>query len=355
MNSAQRKISFGVVLTLLALVPVSPAHADSTPTFFKDQRTGCNVGTFAPEPGLSVRWSGPCQSGLAEGSGTVEWSKNGVSTGRSDGAYHLGLREGQFAVTAPDGTKSVAAFHNGQPAAVFVADPASHCSVGTYHPDPRDSVRWSGACAAGKAQGQGIAEWQTAGVFVVRFEGVFEGGLLEGRGLKVTNDSRWEAEFHAGKMTGRCIVTTPNARTDAQCVDDKLNGSGVATFPNGSRYEGEFHDGHMSGRGVFITADGNRMEGNFTDGVLNGPGRYVFPHENESYEGNVVNGEYEGTGVYHFHDGSVYEGEWHKGIPNGRGVWHSAGYDHAGTWVNGCLQGPYHAWLNVTRQSCGFN
>jgi hypothetical protein len=164
-------------------------------------------------------------------------------------------------------------------------------------------------------------------------------------------------------MNGRCIRTTPAVRIDAPCIDDKLNGSGVATFTNGSRYEGEFHDGHMSGRGVFTTGDGNRMEGNFIDGVLNGPGRYVFPHLNESYEGNLLNGNYEGTGTYRFADGGVYEGEWHNGIPNGRGVFHGIPNglfgmrrDFAGTWVNGCFaQPPLTVHLFKSAAACGFD
>jgi len=132
----------------------------------------------------------------------------------------------------------------------FTTDPASHCSIGTYHPDPRDSVRWNGTCAAGKAQGQGVAEWQTAGAFVARFEGTFEGGLIEGRGLKVTKDNRrFEAEFHQGKMSGRCVMTTPAVRVDGQCSNDAFNGRGIATFTNGNRYEGNFKDSAFNGQG----------------------------------------------------------------------------------------------------------
>jgi hypothetical protein len=360
MISASARTLGVVALTLFACLVAVAARADTTPTFFKDQRTGCNVGTFTPEPGLSVRWSGPCQNGLAEGSGTVEWLKNGVSTGHSDGAYHSGLREGQFAIANPDGSTSVAAFHNGKPAPVFVVDPASHCSVGTFSNDTQLSVHWSGACNAGKAEGPGIAEWKKAGSFASRSEGTFHGGLLEGRGIKQTSDNyRFEAEFHDGRMNGRCIRTSPAARIDTQCVDDQFNGTGVATFPNGSRYEGEFHDGHMSGRGVFFgtpETGGARLEGSFIDGILNGQGRQVFPRENESYEGNLLNGKYEGTGIYRYQNGTWYEGEWHDSIPNGRGVYHGSGHDFAGTWINGCFaQGDYHAWLNVTKQSCGFD
>ena len=362
MIRAPREISSGVLVALLALIAVSPARADDAPTFYKDQRTGCNVGTFAPEPGLSVRWSGECQSGLAEGSGTVEWLKNGVSQGHSEGAFHLGLREGAFAVTDADGKKSLWDYHNGQVGPIFVA--VLECGSGPRATPGSATVQWTGACVNGKAEGAGVATLQMGPDFWRRSEGAFHAGLAEGRGVTQTSDGkRYEGELRDGKMSGRCVRTTPAVRIDTQCVDDKLNGSGVATFTNGSRYEGEFHDDHMSGRGVFTTADGNRSEGNFIDGVINGPGRYVFPRLNESYEGNLLNGKYEGTGTYHFASGDVYEGEWHNGIPNGRGVLHgtthgllgSGKHDFAGTWINGCFaQDPYTATLFKTQAECGF-
>ncbi len=248
----------------------------------------------------------------------------------------------------------------------FVADPTSHCSVGTYHPDPRDSVQWSGAgCAAGKAQGQGIAEWQTAGAFVARFEGTFDGGLLEGRGLKLTNDNRrYEAEFHQGKMSGRCVMTTPAVRLDGQCADDFFNGPGIAVFTNGNRYEGNFKDSEFDGQGIFSEKDGSRIEGEWLHDHLTGKGRGVYPGIGR-YEGDFVNGNFEGRGTYYFdEDGSFYEGEWHNNLPNGRGVLHGTTHgllgeghhDYVGTWVNGCFhQEPYTAEVMTTRAACGFD
>jgi hypothetical protein len=359
MISALGKISFGA--SLLVLVAVSPARADTTPTFYKDQRAGCNVGTFAPEPGLSVRWSGPCQSGLAEGSGTVEWLKNGVSLGHSEGTYHSGLREGVFTLTDADGKKSVADYRNGQAAPIFVAVLA--CGSGPRAATGSAMVQWTGACVNGKGEGAGVATLQAGPDYWRRTEATFHAGLAEGRGVTQMSDGkRYEGELRDGKMNGRCVRTTPAVRIDTQCVDDKLNGSGVATFDDGSRYEGEFHDDHMSGRGVFTTSKGGRLEGDFTDGVLNGPGRAVNSL-GDRYEGDFINGDKEGTGRYYFADGGVYEGEWTNNLPNGRGVFHgipngifNMSRDFAGTWVNGCFsQPPLSAALFKKRAACGFD
>jgi hypothetical protein len=132
MISAQRKISLGVLLALLALVGISPARADSTPTFYKDPATGCNVGTFGAEPGLSVRWSGPCVKGVAEGLGTVEWQKNGKWLDRSTGNYHSGLRDGQFSFTYPDGGASIGAYHDGLAIPIFYMTPRAVAASGRF-------------------------------------------------------------------------------------------------------------------------------------------------------------------------------------------------------------------------------
>jgi hypothetical protein len=363
MISAQRKISLSVVLALLALVVASPARADDTPTFYKDQRTGCNVGTFTPEPGLSVRWNGSCQSGLAEGSGTVEWLKNGVSTGRSDGAYHAGLREGLFAITNADGTKSLTDYHNGQASPVFVAVLA--CSPGTHATTESATLQWTGTCVNAKAEGPGIATLQIGSDYWRRTEATFHAGIAEGRGVTETSaGNRYEAELRDGKMNGRCVMTTPDVRIDGQCANDLLNGPGKAAFKgDGGYYEGDFKDSHITGKGVWVFGNGSRWEGDFLDAKLNGHGREVFPRENESYEGTLLNGKYEGTGTYHFANGGVYEGEWHDGMPNGRGVYHGIpnglfgmSRDYAGTWVNGCFaQPPLTAALFKSLAACGFN
>jgi len=250
----------------------------------------------------------------------------------------------------------------------FIADPASRCSVGTYHPVPGLTVHWSGACVAGKADGSGVAEWRANGALISRSEGVFRAGLREGRALSTIpsadGDVRWEAEFRNGRMNGRCVMTKPDVRVEGQCANDLFNGPGVATFTNGNRYEGNFKDSEFNGQGVFSRKDGSRLEGEWLHNHINGKGRGVYPGIGR-YEGDFVNGDFEGRGTYYFdEDANVYEGEWHKGLPNGRGVLHGTTHgllgqgrhDYVGTWVNGCFhQEPYTAEVMTTRAACGFD
>ena len=204
----------------------------------------------------------------------------------------------------------------------FITDPASHCAVGTFYPEAGLVPQWSGACAGGKADGPGIAEWQTNGKFSGRNEGTFHAGLLEGSGIKQTADGRrYEAEFRNGKMNGRCILTSDKVRVDGQCANDDFNGPGKAVFAGGDRYEGDFKDSKLTGTGIWYFKDGGRREGQWLDAELNGKGRAIYAN-GDTYEGDFVKSNYEGQGTFHDHEGSVYEGEWAHDLPNGRGILH---------------------------------
>ena len=66
-------------------------------------------------------------------------------------------------------------------------------------------------------------------------------------------------------------------------------GKGTLIWPDGSRYEGEFYNGHLQGEGTFTWPDGS------------------------SYKGEWQNDLPQGQGVFTWPDGSQYEGEWEGG------------------------------------------
>jgi hypothetical protein len=41
----------------------------------------------------------------------------------------------------------------------WIFDTAAGCKVWNPHPQPNETIRWSGACANGMAQGRGAAQW----------------------------------------------------------------------------------------------------------------------------------------------------------------------------------------------------
>jgi hypothetical protein len=195
----------------------------------------------------------------------------------------------------------------------WIADARTQCRVWNPNPapNPRTTISWSGACANGVAQGQGILQWSTDGVPGQRFEGAFR--------------------------------------------DGKENGRGVLSFTDGSRYEGEYSDGTFNGRGVYAYADGGRYEGEYRDGRAEGHGVYSWAN-GARYEGEFSDGKRQGRGAFTSAEGNHHEGQYRDNKPNGAGVFETAEGDAiSGTWVNGCLgEGDRWAVVGVTREECGF-
>jgi hypothetical protein len=149
----------------------------------------------------------------------------------------------------------------------WIADSSTGCRVYNPHPQPNESITWSGACGNGLAQGRGLLKW-------------FEGGKL-------------------------------SATFDVEYRDGKMEGHGIATFANGDRFEGEYRDDKRNGHGKEVNFDGQRFEGEFRDGKKNGRGRESWS-DGASYEGNWRNGKPDGLGKY-IADGETFEGTWIDG------------------------------------------
>ena len=104
-----------------------------------------------------------------------------------------------------------------------MADRRTGCRVANAHPQPNESVTWSGGCESGIAVGQGVLQW-------------FESGQPA---------ERYEGELRAGEM----------------------NGHGILTTENGGRYEGDFRDGMANGFGQWTTSRGS-YSGVWTNGCF---------------------------------------------------------------------------------------
>ena len=87
------------------------------------------------------------------------------------------------------------------------------------------------------------------------------------------------------------LIKGPPKRTDIESAgrQQDYQGKGTLTWPDGSRYEGDFYNGHLQGEGTFTWPDGS------------------------SYKGEWLNDLPQGQGVFTWPDGSQYEGEWEEG------------------------------------------
>jgi hypothetical protein len=149
----------------------------------------------------------------------------------------------------------------------IVVDGRADCKVFTNVTKDK-TIKWSGQCVNGFAEGKGLAEHFIKGVLQL----TFDGELLKG----------------------------------------KINGQGSATLPNGSKYVGDHKDGKPSGQGMTILANGNKYLGEYKDGKPNGQGTETQANGTK-YVGEWKEGYRHGQGIETHHNGSVQEGIWADG------------------------------------------
>ena len=158
-------------------------------------------------------------------------------------------------------------------------------------PEEHEPFTWSGACADGKASGEGRLTYSSSKGEVV-YQGPMHGGKRHGHGI--------------------VIRAADGARYEGGWRDGSWDGYGTVTYPSGNRYEGEFRDGKRHGRGTFAWADGRRYEGEFRESKLHGHGTYTWADGNR-YEGEWRDGKPHGYGIRTDTDGDRFEGEWNDG------------------------------------------
>lgn len=202
------------ILLLVLLGFALPAVAQAPQSdWIEDATTGCRVWNPRPEPNETIRWTGPCIEGIANGTGVLEWFKDGQPNGRTEGEYREGKQNGPATVTRPNGTTI----------------------VGTFFDD--------------KISGQGTVTWPSGDKLVAEFRD----GKLDGTGtLTWVNGDRYAGEFRGGKRTGHGTYTRHDGLSyDGDFVDGRFEGQGTLTLPNGDKFVGEFRNGKQTTNGTF--------------------------------------------------------------------------------------------------------
>lgn len=206
-----------------------------------------------------------------------------------------------------------------QPTVDWFKDPQTGCRL--YYPgaDASLTVRWSGGCANGLANGRGAFEFLSQGQSAAKGEGTFVAGKREGRAFVVKKDGmRLEAEYRDGEAVGKA----------------------VEIWPGGDRYIGEYANGAKNGYGIYTWVDGKRYEGQWAHDQRNGKGIFTSP-SGDRYEGEWKNDKRDGRGTYIWGDGDRYDGDYREGRPHGQGAFRGrrggdgAPFVWAGEWRNG--------------------
>jgi hypothetical protein len=144
----------------------------------------------------------------------------------------------------------IAAFASPACAGEWIAD-AAGCRIWNPHPQGGESIRWSGICVNGFAQGRGSAQWLKNNVPYETDEG----------------------EWREGRQVGRGTQVWATGNYDGELLDSEPNGRGKLTL-QGVRYEGSFRAGKPNGPGT-LTKGSEVYEGSWTDGCFRDATRKV--------------------------------------------------------------------------------
>ena len=153
----------------------------------------------------------------------------------------------------------------------WARDPDSGCVLFDASLRPGDIVRWSGACAHGRADGMGTARFSNDGAEFENFTGSFKNGVAEDGDVKVSWGEGWsyDGAMVSGHFEGQgVLINDKKDRFEGDWKDGKLNGDGTVSHADGSRYDGEWENDLPNGEGILIRADGSKLKGVFQDGKV---------------------------------------------------------------------------------------
>jgi hypothetical protein len=133
-----------------------------------------------------------------------------------------------------------------------------------------DTVRWTGECVDGYAEGLGTATFTHDGQSQ-SFTANFARGVIPDGHIITRWGQGWsyDGEAVGGRFNGTGILTTSTAdRFEGQWTDGKMNGFGILRRANGELYAGDWKDDKPNGNGQLRRADGTLLNGTFVDGKL---------------------------------------------------------------------------------------
>ena len=204
----------------------------------------------------------------------------------------------------------------------------------------KKSIRWSGECVDGFADGKGVAKHYIQDVLKVTVEGNFIKGILNGEtSLIAVEGYQFKGEYKDGKPngTGTAIYSNGNKYV-GEYKDGKVSGQGKLTFKDGTEYVGEFKNDQANGQGVLTSPDGSKHVGEFKNDSANGQG-VLTALDGSKYVGGFKDGKRNGKGTLTQKDGTEYIGEFKNDSANGQGILTSPNGKYVGNFKDGLFHG----------------
>jgi hypothetical protein len=214
----------------------------------------------------------------------------------------------------------------------FVSDTRQGCGIWNPGGDAHVSIKWSGACQSGLAQGKGVEEWFRDGQALYNYDGEVRDGRWDGHGrVSGPNGKGTEADWRAGKMVRTTVRYANGDQYEGDFQNGAVSGTGTFTWANGTRYAGEFRHGVMDGHGRITFSTGYSIEADWRAGKMD-RGKIVWS-TGEQYEGDIQNYVPNGIGTMIWKNGDHYVGDFQAGRREGRGTYtYSNGATQEGAW-----------------------
>jgi hypothetical protein len=144
------------------------------------------------------------------------------------------------------------------------------CALYSAGASPGDTVRWTGECVDGVAEGLGTATFSHDGQ-TQSFTADFTHGVIPDGHIITRWGQGWsyDGETVGGRFNGAGIlITNSSDRFEGQWTDGRLNGFGILRRANGERYAGDWKNDKPNGMGELRRPDGTKIGGTFVDGLL---------------------------------------------------------------------------------------
>ena len=151
-------------------------------------------------------------------------------------------------------------------------------------------------------------------------EGTFVDGVLHGRGIErdSNGDLGYEGDWNNGVKEGRGLLKTEIGSYYGEFLAGKKHGQGSDTFASGSKYTGHFFENQRHGHGVMTHSNGCIYDGSWKFGECCGQGKYIESN-GYSYSGEWENDLKHGHGIETIDKDTSYEGQFYKGLRHGKG------------------------------------
>ena len=179
----------------------------------------------------------------------------------------------------------------------YVQDSTTGCKVWDSDIDASQTIRFTGVCKNGFADGQGTVEWIANGRVEIIWYGFFNNGYLQGPASIKDRNAEIVGIFRNSKLNGEGRIAFKDGPiVEGAFIDGKLNGYGKIHYGNGTLVKGWFKNDELNGYGLATYKNGVTNEGSFIDGKLNGYGIQTYTNGGR-YEGFFKNSKYDGIGT----------------------------------------------------------